>query len=160
MAMPAEQRERSEKTYQDVSPLNSDSESDLDNDPAVRTARDSTEVANHDREILDEEEERENLLTSNGNSKAKPSRGFFGRSRDDGAPSEKRDGRQIRRDKRRKMGGKGDTKDGDGALMFEMEEGGLRSDVSSQASSSSLELDKLNLQKRPTTRVSSRITGL
>ena len=71
-------------TNEDVSPLDSEDDSDLDNDPVVRTARDSTEVANHDREILDEEEEREKLLASNG--KAKLSDGFFGRRRNVGLP--------------------------------------------------------------------------
>ena len=146
MATPAEQREPPEKTYQDVSPLGSDDDSDLDNDPVVRDARDSTEVANHDHGILDEEEERENLLTSDG--KGKVSKGIFGTGRGDGLLAKKirkdRAGRQRKKSRR-------DMRDGEGRLMFEMEEGGPASDVSSQ---SSLELDKLNGQQGPTSRVS------
>ena len=143
------QREQMETTYQDVSPLNSGDESDLDNDPVVRTARDSTEVADHDRELLDEEEDREILLASNG--KATLSEGFFGRSRNVGTPHEKAG---QHRAKRRRKKRHEDMKDEEGKLMYEMEEGGPVSDVSSQASRSSSELDKLKSEKRPTSRVS------
>ena len=147
--MAAEQREQMEMEYQHVSPLDSGDESDLDNDLAVRTARDSTEVANHDREILDEEEEREKLLASSR--KAKPSKGFFATSLNIEVPHEKAGQHQAKRRRKKKNG---DIRDEEGTLMYEMEEGGPVSDISSQASGSSLELDKLNPEKRPTSRVS------
>ena len=144
----AGQQEVASKSYQDVPPLDSEEESDLDNDPVVRGARDSTEVANHDREILDEEEERETLLVSN--SKAKVSKGILGRSRSNGILAEKV---QKDRTKRRRKHARRGTTDGEGKLIFEMEEGGPVSDVSSQASGSSVELDRLNGQQRPKSRV-------
>ena len=131
-------REGQETTYQDVSPLDSGDDSDLDNDSVVRNARNSTELADHDREVLEEEEERENLLTINA--KTKRPNGFFGRH-PKSEPSHSA--------KRRRKGGNAIVKDEEGKLMHEMEEGGPVSDVSSQASRSSLELDKFNLEKRP-----------
>ena len=137
-------RERDETAYQHVPPEDSEDESDLDNDPVVRNARNSTEVANHDRGVLEEEEERENLIASKG--KAKQSHGFFG-------------GRQklsetSRPAKRRRKKEYVDIKDDEGKLMHEMEEGGPTSDVSSQASRSSLEVDKFNPEKRSSSKVS------
>lgn len=151
MAAPVEQRELLEKIKQGVSPLDSDDGSDLDNDPVVRDARDSTEVANYDREVLDEEEERETLLASER--KDKLSKGILGTGRSDRILGEKvRNNSTSRRQKKRRR----ETTDGEGKLTFEMEEGGPASDVSSQVSGSSLELDRLNGQRRPTTRVSSQ----
>ncbi len=143
MANPEKPRERREEAYQDVSPLDSGDDSDLDNDPVVLNARNSTEVADHDREVLEEEEERENLLATNG--KEKRSNGFFGGRRNTETPQPA---------KRRRKKRSADVKDEEGKLMYEMEEGGPASDVSSQASRSSLEFDKLNLEKRPSSEVS------
>ena len=49
--------------------------------------------------------------------------------------------------------GSGVIKDEEGRLMYEMEEGGPVSDISSQASGSSVELDKLGSEKQPISRV-------
>ena len=57
-----------------------DAESDLEGDLVSQHARNSTEVAEHDHGLLDEEEEREELLATTG-IKTAPSKGFFGRGR-------------------------------------------------------------------------------
>ena len=130
--------------YRDES---SDAESDFENDPVSQHARNSTEIAEHDRGLLDEEEEREELLTAGGAKKA-PSKGFFGRRRKDKKPAEielnetKRKPRRSHKTRREK---KGSGKDEEGELLYEMEEGGESYDTSSQASASSAELNKLNL---------------
>ena len=121
--------------YQDVSPLSSDADSD--DEPS--------EVRNHDHELLQEDEERENLLLQ-GSKRASP-KGFFNRA----SRNNEGDGlkKQEARRKRRRHGGT----DEDGELMYEMEEGGPHSDISSQASMSSSELDKLNLAHRKPSKV-------
>ena len=148
IAMAAEQRKVHGMAYQDVSPLDSGDESGSDTDPIVRAARDSTEVADHDRELLNEDEEREKLLASNG--RLGLSDGFFGRSRNVGK-SQGKAGRH--RAKRRHKVGRGNMKDEEGKLMYEMEEGGTLSDVSSQASRSSVDLDKMDSARRSVSRV-------
>lgn len=142
-----EAQPRNEKQkYEDVSPLTSDAGSDSEDDPVVKHARNSAEVAEHDRELLAEEEEREKLLTARS-TRDNP-RGFFNRKGKnnevdgDGGKSSKRRGRKARKSRRNT---KGSRHDEEGELMYEMEEGGPRSETSSQASSSSAELDKLNL---------------
>lgn len=126
--------------YNDVSPLTSDSESE--NDPVARHARTSTDEAAHDQSILREEEERETLLLG----QREQSRGVY---TDGGFVGKaKRKAKQFK--KRRK--GPVDN-DENGELMYEMEEGGPHSDISSQASMSSVELDKLNLKHHRTSRV-------
>ena len=140
-----------EKSDPYVSPLNSDSDSasELDHDLLVQNARDSTKVARNDQRLLDEEEEREELLASNGN--ASQSRSMFRSKLADGI--EKKVGRNKRRSRKRKSRRKRGMNDEEGELMFEMEEGGPKSDVSSQASSSSAELDKLAARRRPKSKV-------
>ena len=142
---PAAQERLSEKQYDDISSLSSDADnSDFDDDPVVRHARNSTEVAQHDRQVLNEEEERERLLT--GATPRDGPRGFFGRRRRDeqsGAIQTKEGRRQSRKSRRERIDTDGATRDEQGELMYEMEEGGARDDTSSQASSN-LELDKLD----------------
>ena len=141
---PIAQERHSKETYRDDS---SDAESDFDNDPVAQHARNSTELAEHDRGLLDEEEERETLLTGGRAQKDSP-KGFFGRRQKDTEPSaielnenKKRSGRA----RKGKRGKRRNRKDEEGELLYEMEEGGETYDASSQASSSSAELDKLNL---------------
>jgi len=140
--------------YDDVSPITSDS--DPEDDPVIRNARDSTEVAAHDQDLLDEEEEREKLLTAGRNGEVRKS--FFTRNQGDPKSSKgKRTPRRqgIRSRKRRGKSRRGGN-DEEGELMYEMEEGGGgNDDISSQASSSSADRDKLNLQTPSTSRVSS-----
>lgn len=149
MASHTEHREVPKKAYQDVLPLDTEEESDLDNDPAIRGARDSSEVADHDHEILDEEEERETLLSLN--SKAKVAGSIFSTRRSNGILAEK-----VRKDRtrRRRKHARREVTDGEGKSILQMEEGGPASDASSQASGSSGELDSFNGQQHPTSRVS------
>ena len=136
----AQERDRKDG-YRDAS---SGEESDFENDPISLQARNSTELANHDRCLLDEEEEREQLLASQRTQKA-PTKGFFGRRRKDQRPAEvelNEKKPEIRRSHKTRREKKGSSKDEEGELLYEMEEGGETYDTSSQASSSSAELDK------------------
>ncbi|KAL9064860.1 MAG: hypothetical protein Q9161_008602 [Pseudevernia consocians] len=144
MATPTAQETDLKEGYRDES---SDAESDFENDPVSQHARSSIEIAEHDRGLLDEEEEREKLLAAGGAQKV-PSKGFFGRRKKDKKLEEielnenewkRRRSHKTRREK------KGGGKDEEGELLYEMEEGGETYDTSSQASSSSADLDKLNL---------------
>ncbi|KAL6720853.1 hypothetical protein ACLMJK_002778 [Lecanora helva] len=138
-----DEKDKQQQQY-DVSPLTSDADSDSDNDLAIKNARTSTEIAQYDDELLQEEEERENLLT-NGTNQEKQ-RGFFGKrakdksSRKDTGQDERRKPRRSRRRREKASSGRHDE---EGELMYEMEEGGPTSEISSQASSSSTELDKM-----------------
>ncbi len=78
-----------------------------------------TSMTDRDRDILSEEEEREKLLRD------LPSRGEL-----------KRTDSRLRGVRKRKKQQHGEKKE----LMFEMEEGGLRDDISSQSETSSLNL--------------------
>ena len=140
--MSQEEKARGSKTYKDVSPLTSDSESDTD--PIVQRARNSTEVAGQDQDILHEEEERENLLYGkhrHSGKKEYTDQGFVGKAT-----------RKAKQFKKKRYGPVGNDENGE--LMYEMEEGGPHSDISSQASMSSVELDKLNLSHHRHSRVS------
>ena len=124
----------------------SDAESNSGNEPVSWHARNSTEIAQRDHALLDEEEEREKLLATRAIEKA-PSKGFFGRRQRDKRPAQielsekKQQGRRPHRTRKEK---KGSGKDEEGELLYEMEEGGETYDTSSQASISSAELDKQN----------------
>ena len=121
-----------------------DAESDLEDDLVSQHARSSTEIAERDHGLLDEEEEREELLATT-NIKTAPWKGFFGRARKGKRPAgielrEKK--QQSRRPHKTRKEKKGGGKDEEGELLYEMEEGGETYDTSSQASSSSAEIDK------------------
>lgn len=150
---PTAQQETAEKVYDEVSPLSSDVESDFEDDPLVQPARNSTELAQLDRELLDEEDGREKLLIV-GSTRDKP-RGFFNDRRNDGQSkgSGGKTGKRIaHRSWKRRRKAKGSSHDGD--LMYEMEEGGPKSEISSQASSSSVELYKMDTVQSSTSKVS------
>ena len=139
-----------ETTYQEISPLSSDAESD--DDPIVRTPRDSTEIARQDNTLLEEEDEREKLISDQR--RKQESAALFDKDGISGSKpktrkSERRQ-RRTRKGKRKKYQGLGE----DGELLYEMEEGGPHSETSSQASSSSTELDRMNLQRGFTSIVS------
>ncbi len=134
-----------EQKYEDVSPLTSDADTDFEDDPILRNARGSTEIIEHDRELLKEEEEREKLLTDESIQEQPRSflnkgarKGLSGRDKPRGI------GRK-RPSRKRRRGTTASRHDEEGKLMYEMEEGGPISDASSQASSGSAELDKSNL---------------
>ena len=127
--------------YRDES---SDAESDSENDLVSQHARNSAEVAERDHGLLDEEEEREELLTQAG-IKTTPSKGFFGRRPKGKRPAEielSEQKQQRRRPYKSRKANKRGGKDEEGELLYEMEEGGETYDTSSQASSSSAEIDK------------------
>lgn len=132
-----------EKRYQDISPLTSDEDSGLEDDSVDRHARNSDEVADYDRELLGEEDEREKLLAAESTTAFPGSRG---KGRKDDTSYRSGDQQSKRRpyksaNTRRKP--RLSSHDEEGKLMYEMEEGGPKSETSSQASSSSAELNKL-----------------
>ena len=147
--MAGSERNTSSGQYEGLLPSSSDDDSD--NDPLAHNARSPTERVEHDHTLLEEEEERENLLL--GKSRTKPPRqSFF--SKKSGLLEDVAGRRKSRRSRQRRKGKT--ATDENGKLMFEMEEGGPQtplSDISSRASASSTELDKLNLQD-PHSRVS------
>lgn len=154
------QKRHLEEGYRD----SSDSESDLENDSVSGRACNSNEIAEHDRGLLDEEEEREKLLVAEVVQKAS-SKGFFGRRQTNEklAQIELNENKsKPRRSHKKRREKKGSGKDEEGELLYEMEEGGESYDTSSQASSSSAQLDKLNLAHSPISKVDqfSKITGV
>ena len=150
----AAQQEILEKNGDDGASIPSDADSDFEGDPVVRHARNSVEVAEHDHEILDEEEEREKLLA--GESTRDAPRSFFGRGHKGGqANMIKQASRGLRQSRKRRKHARGGSRDEEGELMYEMEEGGPTSETSSLASSSSTELDKLNFKQSSTSKVRS-----
>lgn len=108
--------------YDDDASLRSPSEqeSDSEDDEFLRHSRTSVELAEHDRTVLDEEDEREKLLTRSG-----PTHGlrriFSPVSAGSGSvrigKRERRRRRQERREARRR-----EQKNEDGELMYEMED--------------------------------------
>ena len=126
----------------------SDSETDLEDDRfSDDPIENSSDLAKHDNDILAEEDEREELLTRdrNGHGSGDKHKSFWAVRSDSQEKKSLR--REARRSKRRKSRRTREKNDEEGELMFEMEEGGPKSDTSSQASSSSIELDKTNLER-------------
>ncbi|KAL2037147.1 hypothetical protein N7G274_010143 [Stereocaulon virgatum] len=147
---PAAQQRIPEKSYDDDVSTPSGSDSNFEDDPVVLHARRSVEVTGRDREILDEEEEREKLLT--GESVKEASKGFFStRYKDErhGGNLSNEEKRKSRRLRKRRRHVNGSRHDEEGELMYEMEEGGPISYSSSQASESSADLDKLDVARPP-----------
>ncbi|KAI9819589.1 MAG: ectonucleotide pyrophosphatase phosphodiesterase [Pycnora praestabilis] len=129
----------------------SDQDSDPNDDEVLQGARDSREIARYDRTVLEEEEERDKLLLG-GSARAGLRRIFSGGH---GNSSSVKIGKREQRKQKRKekratmrerkrakkdklMAGNGEN----GELMFEMEEGGLRSDESSESSGASSDIDR------------------
>lgn len=116
-------------------------------------AQDYTDVAEADRNILQEEEEREKLL-STGDTYEK-GQSFLttgsrnGRGHDAGLQDSKKRPERSRKKRRRQL-----KRHGSNELMYEMEKGGLKDDTSSHSSSSSLELDRLNSEQYRVSKVS------
>ncbi|KAL8933132.1 MAG: hypothetical protein Q9216_006509 [Gyalolechia sp. 2 TL-2023] len=137
MATPTTNTERSIPHFP---PGHDGSGSDSEDEQFLRNTRTSTEVADHDRQVLFEEEEREELLTEK---RLKGNRSFFSRIGGSEVGSQDHAGK-IRHPRvhkaRKRKGVRGTEEMGD--LLYEMEEGGPKEETSSQASSSSIELDK------------------
>lgn len=133
----------------------SDQESDIEEDEATDADYTSPSVQERDRALLEEEEERENLLTVEGSGNT--SRKVSGRSLNNRSEV-KIDHGERRGKNRRKVRSKKEKylwkKVEAGASMYEMEEGGGREDTSSLSSSSSAELDRLKYNYPSTLKVS------
>ncbi|PGH08464.1 hypothetical protein AJ80_07863 [Polytolypa hystricis UAMH7299] len=120
----------------------SDQDTDSEDDELIKGSRSTLELAQHDRTVLEEEEELEKLLV-----KSSPTDGLrriFGASSHDNGSSVrigKKERRRRRRSERRaqRLKESGNT-DVEGELMYEME-GGFKDDSSSQASTTSFDSD-------------------
>jgi predicted AlkP superfamily pyrophosphatase or phosphodiesterase len=143
----------------DASSLHNDEESGSEEDEIYKQARTSGELREHDRSILLEEDEREEMLRESGrvnrsNRLAAPLKNLFGKayaalprnneSVNDGGNSTEKvgDGRRERRRQRRvrRMQKKNRLQTNaehgeDGELMYEMEEGGMKEGSSTGESS-------------------------
>lgn len=115
-------------THEDI--LSTDSQFDTEEDENGYDPKDFSGVTDNDRELLQQEEEREKLLTSGIQHEDRS--GFH-----DGRGSR----RKVTRPRKRRPVEKVDP-------MYEMEEGGFKDDRSSQASSSSLELERIQAKPR------------
>ncbi|KAL9600442.1 MAG: hypothetical protein Q9219_003195 [cf. Caloplaca sp. 3 TL-2023] len=114
--------------------------SDSEDDQLVQDVHNSIELARHDQQVLLEEEEREELLKGK---RSKQNR-LFGlrRGSEDQDQGHQHSSTRLRASKPANR--KNDASlDETGELLYEMEEGGSKNDISSQASSSSSDLDKL-----------------
>ena len=134
----------------DVSSFHSGRLSDSEDDKITPGVQTSLELAEYDRAVLEEEEERENLLVSQ--SSGEGHRGIVNGGNDHG--SQVRIGRRKRQRKRKATKRRNGRRDDEqGELMYEMEEGGQKDDASSESSSSSSELDRQKLHDVFTGRV-------
>ncbi|KAL8725275.1 MAG: hypothetical protein Q9181_006475 [Wetmoreana brouardii] len=125
------------QAHSDYAGSGSDSEDDL----VLQEILNSTELAEHDRQLLLEEEEREELLSEKH---PKGQRSFLSRNgnnqgQDQGRRSTPQRSHKARRRKHV------EATDEAGELLYEMEEGDAKDDTSSEASSSSIELHKPRL---------------
>jgi hypothetical protein len=125
----------------DVASLRSLSEQDSDSedDEILRGTRSTLELAQHDRTVLEEEEELEKLLTRTGPATGlrrifSPTIGPVRIGRRERRRQRRRERREARRNGRNKPYQEGD-------LMFEMEEG-FGGDESTQSSTPTSELDR------------------
>lgn len=134
----------------DVSSLRSPSEQDSDSedDQFLQGSRTTLELAEHDRKVLEEEEELEKLLTKKG--RANGLRRIF--SPNGGSVKIGKRRRQRRRERRDRQRGGREKTDEEGELMYEMEEG-YRDDASSQPSTPSTDFDRRELDGFPFTEV-------
>lgn len=139
----------------------SDQDSDSDDDDLQRNARSSQELRAHDRTMLMEEDEVENLVTKSRR-RGSPSPGFnplsvfnWRKHSKDHTPSnsstddfatEKRRSRRARRQERRERLKEHARHGEDGELMYEMEEGGMKDGSSTgDSSEDSDERDRMRL---------------
>lgn len=115
----------------------SEQDSDSDDDEFLRNSRTTLELAEHDRAVLDDEEETEKLLTRGG-----PTHGIRrlfspNRSAVRIGKQDRQQGRKTKKTRRGRQGKRQKPSD----VMFEMEEG-HREDDSSLLSASSSDLDR------------------
>lgn len=121
--------------------LSTDSQFDTEEDENDCDPKDFLRVRDNDRELLQQEEEREKLLT-------------FGKQHEDrgGAHDGRRSLRNSHRRRKRRPAEEADP-------MYEMEEGSFKDERSSQASSSSLELDTIQVKPRSVSDVGLALFG-
>ena len=129
----------------------SDQDSDPEDDQLIHHAKNSFELAEHDRGVLHEEEEREKLLTGEASHMSQPERQHPGENAESSRKERRRRRRLSRKARRQKNRAGNDEED---KLMYEMEEGGRGDDTSSQSSFSSIDLDKRNFDNMSMSRVS------
>lgn len=108
--------------------LSTDSQFDTEEDENDYDPKNFSGVKDKDRDLLQQEEEREKLLTSGTQHENRT-----------GTHDGRRSRRKVFRPHKRRPAEKADP-------MYEMEEGGFKDDRSSQASSSSLELDTIQVK--------------
>ena len=123
----------------DASSFHSGQLSDPEDDRIVHEAQTSLELAEYDRAVLDEEEEREELLVTQNSGEGLQRIVNGGSSHGSRVRIGRRERRHERKATKRRNGGKDDEQ---GELMYEMEEGGQKDDASSESSCSSSELDR------------------
>lgn len=102
----------------------------------------------HDRNVLEEEEQQQEKLSTGSRSRGDRSGGVGRQSVNHGRRARRKERRRLLKGKSRKKV----TTDEEGKLLYEMEEGGSRDDLSS-LSSSSAELDKLKDQPLESSKV-------
>ncbi|KAL8690961.1 MAG: hypothetical protein Q9218_003719 [Villophora microphyllina] len=120
------------------------SASESEDDLVLGEIHNSTDLANHDRQVLLEEEEREDLLTEKGSG---AHRSVFGRMKKGGGDDQvSRTTRQRSHKKKRRRKRHDGATDEAGELLYEMEEGTAKEETSSQASTSSTEIDNVGLK--------------
>lgn len=133
----------------DASSIRSASAQDTDSedDEFVKGARSTLELAQHDRTVLAEEDERERLLVRKNSATGNLRRIFSGEHGNAssvriGKRERRRQRRLGRRADRRKRNQQGKKTPEERELMYEMEEGGLRDESSSRSSLSSSDVDQ------------------
>ncbi|KAH0536002.1 hypothetical protein FGG08_007101 [Glutinoglossum americanum] len=127
----------------------SNQDSDSEDDEVIHGARTSLEIAEHDRTVLEEEDEREKLLASGGAGDG--FRRIFSISNSSKVVVGKRERRKQKREKRKAMKrqkrrDKGISRGEEQEFMIEMEEGGLGSDTGSESSEQLSDIDRQKLR--------------
>lgn len=134
----------------------SDQDSDSEDDEFIQANHSSLELAKHDRQVLEEEEEMEKLLTRSG--PADGLRRIFSSKQDKFEQRSVRIGKRERRRRRREerlasqRGHKGKS-DEEGILLHEMEEGEFKDDTSSLSSTPSSVIDRAELDNHSYSKV-------
>lgn len=135
----------------------SEQDSDSEDDEFIQANHSSLELAQHDRQVLEEEEELEKLLTKSNPAPGlrrifSPNDKFDQQSVRIGKKERRRRRREERRVLQRKQHGKSDE---EGILLHEMEEGGFKDDTSSTSSTRSSEVDRAELDNYSSSKVGS-----
>ena len=121
-------------------------DSDSEDEHLAQQGHFGKEVTDHDRVVLLEEEEREQLISKKDTKHV--SHSIFGRGHDNRSkltlPTEEKARSKPREGRARRRRGRKEHTDMDSELMFEMEEGGKWSGTSSESSRSSAEPEKLS----------------